>query len=80
MMRILLAIQLVLKWSSAVSTPEKTISAMGSGDSDVIGGGEFGGNNGWSYSLGYSRINFVNNNSPQVSPIRSTILQPAPSS
>ena len=51
--RILHAIELLSKWSSAVSPPEKTISAhdaMGGGD--VMGGGEFGGNNGWSYSFG----------------------------
>ena len=51
--RILHAIELLSKWSSAVKPPEKTISAhdaMGGGD--VVGGGEFGGNNGWSYSFG----------------------------
>ena len=51
--RILHAIELLSKWSSAVNPPEKTISAhdaMGGGD--VMGGGDFGGNNGWSYSFG----------------------------
>jgi hypothetical protein len=51
--RILHAIELLSKWSSAVKPPEKTISAhdaMGGGD--VMGGGEFGDNNGWSYSFG----------------------------
>ena len=52
--RILHAIELLSKWSSAVvKPPEKTISAhdaMGGGD--VMGGGEYGGNNGWGYSFG----------------------------
>ena len=49
--RILHAIKLLSSWSSAVSPPEKTtISAHdGMGGGDVMGGGEFGGNNGWSY-------------------------------
>ena len=55
--RILHAIELLSKWSSAVAVkqplPEKTISAHDAmGGSDVMGGGEFGGNNGWSYSFG----------------------------
>ena len=45
--RILHTIELLSKWSSAVKPPEKTISAH-----DVMGRGEFGGNNGWSYSFG----------------------------
>ena len=51
--RILHAIELLSNWSSAVQPPEKTISAhdaMGGGD--VMGGGEHGGKNGWSYSFG----------------------------
>ena len=51
--RILHTIELLSKWSSAVKPPEKTISTHDAmGGSDVMGGGEFGGNNGWSYSFG----------------------------
>ena len=51
--RIVHAIQMLSEWSSAVQPPEKSISvhdAMGGGD--VMGAGEYGSSNGWSYSFG----------------------------
>ena len=77
--RILHAIELLSKWSSAVKLPEKTISAH-----DAMGGGDVmgcGGKNGWSYSFG-KWPNQVQQQPPQqpaqVSSIQFPIPTPAP--
>ena len=76
--RILHAIELLSKWSSAVKPPEKTISAhdaMGGGE--VMGGGEFGGNNGWSYSFG-TWPNQVQQQQPQQQQAQVSSVHPIP--
>ena len=51
--RILHAIELLSNWNSAVELSETTISAYDAmGGGDMMGDGEYGGNNGWSYSYG----------------------------
>ena len=76
--RILHAIELLSKWGSAVKPPEKTISAhdaMGGGD--VMGGGEHGGKNGWSYSFG-KWPNQVQQPQPQPQAQTSSVQFPIP--